>query len=121
MLITEDGRPLLTNFTNSSFVSPSSTWLGPRSALDSPSETGDMWDLGTTIVVRLSCNISATLHLIVISTGAVHASGISFLSPTSFHPTGSWRSGDTKPPKRQGDPIPYDGSVVGYMLQLLEP
>lgn len=62
VLITEDGRPLLTNYTNSSFVSPSSTWLGPRSALDSPSETGDMWDLGTTIVELFTRQASPSYH-----------------------------------------------------------
>ena len=79
MLITEDGRPLLINFACSSFVGPSSAWLAPcrDPPLNRPSETGDMWDFGMTIVVRFSWNILANFYLIVISVGAVHAPDIS--------------------------------------------
>ena len=79
MLITEGGRPLLIDFACSSFVGPSSAWLSPRREppLNRPSETSDMWDFGMTIVVRLSWNILADFYLIVISVGAVHATGIS--------------------------------------------
>lgn len=119
MLINGVGHPLLANFTNSSFVGPSSTWLASQEQY-MPSETGDVSDFGMTMVVRPSLNISLAFVLIAIFVGTVHPSEICFTTWEHLYLT-FLCSGNPWSPGSQRDLLPYVGFMVGNMFQLLEP
>ena len=107
MLIAEDDRPVLADFTRSTFAGASS---GEPVPFDGTSEINDIWDFGIMILVTFAVNTLVTFYLTIVLVDVVYASGVS--DPTS--PTFAAR-----PSECEGDFLTYDRSLVGHMFRKL--